>query len=94
MAKALEAAQVRAWAAVRLSELNQERAALLQLFPGLSEAPRVSTTPDTRRRSRGPADRRRSNMSAAARRAVSKRMKQYWAERRKQKDGARKTHKP
>lgn len=83
MSKSPQPSEVRTWAVNRLSELNQERAALLQLFPGLERGATV-TVP---RPARGPAApvRRRGNMSAAARRAVSKRMKRYWAERRKQK---------
>ena len=82
--------QIRAWAAARLSELDQERTALLQLFPGLggrgSSADRIR--PGKGRRSAeivATPRRRRRKMSAAARKAVSQRMKHYWAERRKAK---------
>jgi hypothetical protein len=82
--------QIRAWAAARLSELDQERTALLQLFPGLggrgSSAERIRPAKGRRSaESSGPTRRRRRRMSAAARKAVSQRMTQYWAERRKAK---------
>jgi hypothetical protein len=69
-------------AAARLAELDRERADLLRDFPGLRAASRAATgrdggVPVRRRRRRG--------MSAAARRAVSIRMKKYWAARRKAK---------
>lgn len=87
MARTNRPAQVEAWAAARLAELDQERQALLQLFPGLvvtrsprqSSIDRPSATPHAQA-SRG---RRRGTMSAAARKAVSLRMTRYWAERRK-----------
>lgn len=70
-------------ARARLDELHQEEAAIRAAFPDLfSRSRRVrpasgpSTTPKRRRRSR---------MSAAARKAVSERMTRYWAERRKAK---------
>jgi hypothetical protein len=55
----------------RLEELHREEAAIRQAFPDLEQA-----SPS---RQGG----RRSPMSAAARHAVSERMKRYWAERRK-----------
>jgi hypothetical protein len=67
-------------AGARLAELERERAALLRLFPGLRAATRRSSsdgTTATRRKRRG--------MSAAERKAVSIRMKRYWAQRRKAK---------
>ena len=72
-------------AEARLSELELERAAILRSFPDLA-----------RRGTRtggggGGATRRRSNMSAAARKAVSVRMKKYWASRRKAKAAAKNT---
>ena len=71
-----------------MSELKTEELALRRAFPELSraQARRTDGAPagDTaeapvRRR------RRRSRMSAAARKAVSERMKRYWADRRKSK---------
>jgi hypothetical protein len=64
----------RAGAQARLEELRAEEAAIHRAFPGLAAKPRAAT-----------AGRRRSRMSAAARKAVSERMKKYWAERRKAK---------
>ena len=79
-------------AEVRLRELVQEAKDLVGLFPHL----RDSFNPDelpisfilakgagrlTRAHSQGP--RRRRRMSAAARKAVSERMRRYWAGRRK-----------
>lgn len=75
----------------RLAELDQERAALVRQFPGLKGP---STTSSRKAKpsnggvgavgSKAPR-KRRSAMSAAARRAVSARMKKYWADRRKAK---------
>jgi hypothetical protein len=79
----------------RLEEIRQEEAAIRAAFPDLDEGARgarrgrrrgrppgsASTSADeggTRRRRR-----RRRKMSAAERRAVSERMRRYWAERRK-----------
>jgi hypothetical protein len=71
----------------RLEELRREEAAIRRAFPDLfrgrgASARRAASADDggaggrVRRR-------RRSNMSAAARKAVSERMKKYWAARRK-----------
>ena len=87
MAKAINQAQLRELALVgaraRLQELQRQEAELRAAFPELFRAGRG--------RKRGAAataaraePRRRSRMSAAARRAVSERMTKYWAERRKQ----------
>ena len=70
-------------AATRLIELERERHAILAAFPNLRHGrsigvERNSTPVGT------PARRRRRGMSAAARKAVSLRMKRYWANRRKQ----------
>ena len=82
-------------AEVQLRELVQEVKLLFSLFPHLrglpdkDELPRssivakdsgVSTKKKARRR-------KRSKMSAAARKAVSERMKKYWAARRKAGNG-------
>ena len=71
-----------------LTELEQEAAAIRRAFPDLFGGRRrgrraasdqaAAPTPTGRRR-------RRPTMSPAARRAVSERMKKYWAERRKAK---------
>lgn len=72
-------------AQARLQELKREESAIRQAFPELfragtrpvtSDAGRADTAAPARRR-------RRSTMSAAARQAVSERMRKYWAERRK-----------
>jgi hypothetical protein len=66
-------------AAARLAELERERAALLRDFPGL----RAASSGAEVKRDGG--SRNRRVMSAANRRAVSIRMKKYWAARRKAK---------
>ena len=62
-------------AEARLGELREEEAAIRQAFPDLAAKGKPSA----------PRGRRRRRMSAAARKAVSERMKKYWAERRKAK---------
>ena len=69
-------------AMARLEQLRQEEAAIRGEFPelfgrGKQEQPRDGQVSPVRRL------RRRRAMSAAARRAVSVRMRKYWAERRK-----------
>ena len=73
-------------AAARVQELRQEEAAIRALFPDLFDGGRQArdagvdgAAPATTRR------RRRQRMSPAARKAVSERMRRYWAERRKAK---------
>jgi hypothetical protein len=66
-------------AVARLQALEQERAQILATFPELKKgkaAVAVATEAPARRR---------NGMSAANRKAVSQRMKKYWAERRKAK---------
>jgi hypothetical protein len=70
----------------RYQELKAEISELMKAFPHLRYGSAVSPAmpdaveePTIRRR------RKRSRMSAAARKAVSLRMKKYWAERRKAK---------
>lgn len=68
-------------ARARLEELQREEAAIRHAFPDLFRGGR-------RRKAAAPAaagGRRRRGMSAAARKAVSVRMRKYWAERRKAK---------
>lgn len=62
-------------ARARLEELQREEAAIRRAFPELGggRAGRAGRAPRGRRR----------RMSAAARKAISVRMKRYWAERRK-----------
>ena len=64
-------------AEARLEELERERTTILRNFPGIQTATR------SRGAANGEAGRRRGGMSAAARKAVSIRMRKYWAERRK-----------
>ena len=81
MAKELNQARLRAFALVgaraRLEELRKEEAQLKSVFPelfkgGAAKAPR--------------AKRGRKSMSAAQKKAVSDRMKKYWADRKKKAD--------
>jgi hypothetical protein len=65
-------------ARARLEELQREEAAIRRAFPDLSGTGRASTTGRRSNRSSG-----RRPMSAANRKAVSERMKRYWADRRK-----------
>lgn len=71
----------------RLEELRREEAAIRSAFPELFRGGRASSAPAAANAgNQAPAARRRRpKMSAAARRAVSERMKKYWAERRKAK---------
>lgn len=84
-------------ARIRLQEIEQERAALLRLVGEADSAP--ARVPTKRRRPRvvtnaAPAPKRsvsaprKRRMSMAARQAVSKRMKAYWAAQRKAKAAA------
>lgn len=71
-------------AMARLEQLRQEEAAIRGEFPelfGRGRQAEASDGPVAGRR------RRRRAMSAAARRAVSLRMRKYWAARRKAKGG-------
>ena len=71
----------RAGAEVVLRELRAEIIAIERTFPELALPKRRRAL----RRSVNAATERARTMSAAARRAVSERMKRYWAERRKAK---------
>ncbi len=80
-------------AAARLAELEREIAALKRVFPGLKvvsadviEAPLSEADAAERLARKAAARRRRKPMTSTERKAVSERMKKYWAERRKQKD--------
>ena len=76
-------------AAARLAELEREIASLRKVFPGLkaaspdaapaAAAPALPARLTARASKRG----RKKPMSAAERKAVSERMKRYWADRRK-----------
>ena len=67
-------------AIARLEQLKQEEAAIRAEFPELfGRGRRATTEADTAK----PARRRRRKMSSEARKAVSERMRKYWADRRK-----------
>ena len=66
-------------ATARLQQLKEEEAAIRAEFPELSGRRRAAASAGDSAR------RRRRGMSAAGRKAVSDRMKKYWAERRKAK---------
>jgi hypothetical protein len=70
-------------AMARLEQLRQEESAIRSEFPDLFGRGRQASAEDGQV-SRG-RRRRRRTMSAAARKAVSLRMRKYWAERRKAK---------
>ena len=72
-------------AMTRLQQLREEEAGLRSEFPELFGGRGASAAP----KAAGATGRRRSRrrMSPAARKAVSDRMKKYWAERRKGKAG-------
>jgi len=76
-------------AKARLEEIRQEEAAIRRAFPDLVTPPRRGRQPAARPAAQPAAQatstRRRPRMSAAARKAVSERMRKYWAERRKAK---------
>lgn len=77
----------------RLEDIRREEAAIRSAFPELFEgaAPRRAAAPAAPARAAkgakkaAKAGRKRSNMSPAMRKAVSERMKKYWAGRRKAK---------
>ena len=76
-------------ARARLTQLQAEEASLRRAFPELSRAGAraASSAPEGDEAKAGPGRRRRNKrrMSPAARKAVSERMRKYWAERRKAK---------
>ncbi|MFO0981153.1 MAG: hypothetical protein U1E76_05275 [Planctomycetota bacterium] len=84
----------RVGAQARLEELRQEQAALLRAFPGLVSRHRVAraasaeVTSNVLAPNGKPVRRSKAIWSAAKRKAVSLRMKKYWAARRKEKDVA------
>ena len=71
-------------ASAMITELEAEVYAIRKAFPELERAARSAKTAGKR------LGRRRKSMSAATRKAVSARMKKYWAARRAAKAGARK----
>ena len=78
-------ALARLGAELRLAQLVAECDAILGAFPDLGQAPAREAVAETDAapKPRPPRRRRRPRMSAAQRKAVSKRMKRYWAERQK-----------
>jgi hypothetical protein len=74
-------------AAARIKEIKAEIASIGKVFPhlrfGAAVSPAMPDPVEEGNRSAGP--RRRPRMSAAARKAVSVRMKKYWAAKRKAK---------
>lgn len=70
----------------RLEELRQEEAKIRAAFPELFRGGRAATAATAADGAERPARRRRT-MTAAQRKAVSERMKKYWAARRKAKNG-------
>ena len=74
-------------AIARLAQLREEEAAIRAEFPELfGRAQRAVGKAEASAPAAVPS-RRRPRMSAAARKAVSERMRKYWAERRKAKAG-------
>ena len=67
-------------AVARLKELDEEAAGLRKMFPGLKKAQEAA--PESAEPTRKAAPRKRKKMSPAARKAVGKRMKLYWAKKR------------
>ena len=87
-----DSAQLRQWAVrgaeQRLQEIAAEAAAIHQAFPelrdrGARSAPTATAATAAKGRRRG-----RSNMTATQRKAVSERMRKYWAARRESAGGA------
>lgn len=72
-------------AVARLEQLRQEEAAIRSEFPELFGRGRQTQRNDAAASAAAPRRRRRRAMSAAARKAVSVRMRKYWAERKKAK---------
>ena len=76
-----------------LTLLIAERARLNQAIPILqggtagASPKRRGRPPGSKNKTAGAASRKRGEMSDAARKAVSARMKKYWAQRRKEKKG-------
>ena len=70
-------------AVARLEQLRAEEAAIRAEFPELFGRGRREDAAASDDRATGAGRRRRRRMSAQARKAVSERMRKYWAERRK-----------
>ena len=74
-------------AVARLEQLRQEEAAIRAEFPELFGRGRKGVEDGRAAATRPAGGRRRKAMSAANRKAVSERMRKYWAEQRKAKAG-------
>lgn len=70
-------------AVARLEQLRQEEDAIRAEFPELFGRGRQAAPETAAAAAASAGSRRRRKMSAAARKAVSERMRKYWAERRK-----------
>ena len=77
MAKFDLKAYARQGAAARVAELNAELAGIYRVFPDLRAGAKAASAPGPKRT--------RRPMTAAQKAAVSKRMKAYWAARRRSK---------
>jgi len=69
-------------AQARLDELDAERRAILRAFPGLGGGRKAAPSagePKTAPAKPAKKSRKKRNISPAARKAASERMKQYWA---------------
>jgi hypothetical protein len=86
MAKSQLHELARAGAQARLAELDQERESLLGMFPDLRGGGRKAKAASVN--GTAPKRKRRSGMSAEARKAQGERMKAYWAKRRAEKAAA------
>jgi hypothetical protein len=73
----------------RVDQLQAELAEIYRAFPGLRSRGGRKSSRTTGAADAAPAPRRRT-MTAAQKREVSRRMKRYWAARRKSPDGKRK----
>ena len=86
-----DSGQLRQWAVKgaeqRLQEIAGEAAAIYQAFPELRDASPRTAAAAAAPAARKAGGKRRGNMSAAQRRAVSERMRKYWAGRRESADG-------
>ena len=69
-------------AMARLEQIRQEEADIRAAFPELFGRGRGTSSPDGKAKASRPR-RKRPAMSAEGRKAVSERMRKYWAERRK-----------
>lgn len=71
----------------RLEDIRREEASIRKAFPELFDGRAGIAKAASAPAEKGAKARKRSTMSAAMRKAVSERMKKYWAGRRKAKNG-------